>query len=167
VIFDPCSIPVPRRRWASPWWWHSCGVGTKAGCCYDGVWPLCSMPTSFTTAPATFQGSRYVLHVCLHLWVSALTSCRETHPFSLYPTQQEALGRRSVGSSVAALLKPLFTDLEPATRQLTAIGRATLAQLDTVPGVGEKVRSTLRLLGFLEDEQGATEESPQGSGDRK
>jgi hypothetical protein len=64
------------------------------------------------------------------------------------------------------LLKPLFTDLEPATRQLTAIGRATLVQLDTVPGVGEKVRSTLRLLGFLEDEQGAAEDT-EASGSRK
>jgi len=88
-------------------------------------------------------------------------------PFLTHPTQQEALGRRSVGGSVAALLKPLFTDLEPATRQITAFGRATLAQLDTVPGVGEKVRSTLRLLGFLEDEQGAAEEDTEASGSRK
>lgn len=87
---------------------------------------------------------------------------------SLLPTpKQEALGRRSVGGSVAALLKPLFTDLEPASRQLTAIGRATLAQLDTMPGVGEKVRSTLRLLGFVEDEQGGGEEEGEGSGGRK
>lgn len=93
---------------------------------------------------------------------------RESLPFSLppnsHPIQQEALGRRSVGGSVAALLKPLFKDLEPTTRQLTAIGRASLAELDTVPGVGEKVRSTLRLLGFLEDEQGVTEEGSQGNG---
>jgi hypothetical protein len=57
--------------------------------------------------------------------------------------------------------------LEPASRQLTAIGRATLAQLDTVPGVGEKVRSTLGLLGFVEDEQGGGEEEGEGSGGRK
>lgn len=80
------------------------------------------------------------------------------------PGLKEALGRRSVGGSAAALLKPLFKDLEPTTRQLTAIGRASLAELDTVPGVGEKVRSTLRLLGFLEDEQGVTEEGSQGNG---
>lgn len=144
--------------WVCPWWWRSCGVGTRAGCCYDGVWPRCSTPTSSSTGPATCQVSRYVSPVIKKTanalyklpTPSSLPPAPTPHLNSLPPTQ-EALGRRSVGGSVAALLKPLFTDLEPATRQLTAIGRATLAQLDTVPGVGEKVRSTLRLLGFLEE----------------
>ncbi len=79
------------------------------------------------------------------------------------PGLREALGRRSVGGAVAALLKPLFSDLEPATRQLTAITRATLAQLDTLPG-GGSVRSTLRLLGFLDDEEEGSEEGEAGKG---
>jgi hypothetical protein len=64
---------------------------------------------------------------------------------------QEAICRRSVGGSALALLKPILKDMEPATRQVTAISRATLARLDTIPG-GERVRSMPQLLGFLEDD---------------
>ncbi|EWM29761.1 hypothetical protein Naga_100022g36 [Nannochloropsis gaditana] len=64
---------------------------------------------------------------------------------------KEAICRRSVGGSALALLKPIWKDMEPATRQLTAVSRATLARLDTIPG-GERVRSMLQLLGFLEDD---------------
>ncbi|TFJ83794.1 hypothetical protein NSK_004896 [Nannochloropsis salina CCMP1776] len=64
---------------------------------------------------------------------------------------KEAICRRSVGGSALALLKPILKDMEPATRQVTAISRATLARLDTIPG-GERVRSMLQLLGFLEDD---------------
>lgn len=70
---------------------------------------------------------------------------------------QDALARRSISGALAALLKPFFSDLEPATRQMTAIGRATLARLDTVPG-GESIRSTLQLLGFVDEAEGGEEE---------
>lgn len=58
-----------------------------------------------------------------------------------------------MGKTLLALLKPLLSDVEPSSRQLTALGRASLARLDTVPG-GERVREWLRLLGFEEEGDG-------------
>lgn len=68
-----------------------------------------------------------------------------------------------MGRTLLALLKPLLGDVEPSSRQLTALSRASLARLDTVPG-GEKVRSWLQLLGFLEEEgeAAAAEEEEEG-----
>lgn len=77
---------------------------------------------------------------------------------------QAALAERSVGKTLLALLKPLLSDVEPSSRQLTALSRASLARLDTVPG-GERVRAALRLLGFLEEEE--EEEGGTGGGDAK
>lgn len=85
-----------------------------------------------------------------------LPPCRVNHQSLThaqhYDTRQPALAERSVGKTLLALLKPLLSDVEPSSRQLTALSRASLARLDTVPG-GERVRSALLLLGFLDEEE--------------
>ena len=139
--------------------------GRDAATTVSGHAALRQLPLQPRRSPSRAQGTcSSVFSLPAQILVFSLPA---DSPLFSYPKQQEALGRRSVGGSVAALLKPLFIDLEPASRQLTAISRATLAQLDTVPGVGEKVRSTLRLLGFVEEEQGAGEEEGEGSAGRK
>ncbi len=77
-------------------------------------------------------------------------SLNSTRPHPHKP--QPALAARSVGKTLLALLQPLLSDVEPSSRQLTALTRASMARLDTVPGAGASVRSALQLLGFLDDE---------------
>ena len=87
------------------------------------------------------------------------TRLKHNHPHTY--TRQPALAARSVGQTLLALLKPLLSDVEPSSLQLTALSRASMARLDTMPG-GERVRSVLRLLGFLEEGEGGG-----GKGDAK
>lgn len=90
------------------------------------------------------------------------TTTQPTHPCNT----QAALAERSVGKTLLALLKPLLSDVEPSSRQLTALSRASLARLDTVSG-GERVRAALRLLGFLEEEEEEEESTVGGEGNKE
>ena len=86
-----------------------------------------------------------------------------THHRALPGNGQAALSARSVGKVLLSMAKPVLTDIEPASRQLTALGRATMARLDTVPG-GDRVRAVLQLLGFFDQEEEAGGGDKDGGG---